>query len=312
MTEPDHIEHVPVADDVALHVRRWDGHAGDDPDRMGRRTPVVLVHGLASNARLWDGVAAVLQAAGHPVAAVDQRGHGRSSKPDHGYDMATVADDLRRLLEHLATHAGFERPLVAGQSWGGNVVLELGARHPGLASAIACVDGGTIELQRQFETWEACAETLRPPPLAGTPRSQLEAMLRRSHPDWPESGIQGTLACFEVRDDDTIAPWLTLERHLLVLRGLWEHRPSQRYALVQEPVLLLGAGPGPEAVEDDAWQASKVRGMAEAGAALARGHVEWMLGDHDLHAQHPAAVAELLIAHARRGDPDPTQDQGQD
>jgi len=47
-------------------------------------TPFVLVHGLASNARLWDGVARRLAGAGHSSAAVDLRGHGRSDKPDTG------------------------------------------------------------------------------------------------------------------------------------------------------------------------------------------------------------------------------------
>lgn len=282
MTEPDHVEHVPVTDDVALHVRRWHG---------GERRPMLLVHGLASNARLWDGVAARLHAAGHPVAAVDQRGHGRSSKPDDGYDMATVVEDLRRLLDAL----DWERPVVAGQSWGGNVVLELAARHPGLTAGVVGVDGGTIELAERFPSWDACASALRPPAMAGTPVAELERMLRSSHPDWPESGIQGTLACFEVRDDGTIAPWLTLERHLLVLRGLWEHRPSRRYPQVEDPVLLLAADSGPGGGE---WHDAKVAAHESAAAALPRGRVEWLRGDHDLHAQHPEQVAELLTAFA--------------
>ena len=40
---------VPVAPGVALHAERRDGH----PEAL----PFVLVHGLASNLRLWDGVA---------------------------------------------------------------------------------------------------------------------------------------------------------------------------------------------------------------------------------------------------------------
>ncbi|MCO8126394.1 alpha/beta hydrolase [Acidimicrobiia bacterium EGI L10123] len=286
MTDPHVIEHVPVAEDVTLHVRRWDG---------GDRRPVLLVHGLASNARLWDGVAANLHASGHPVAAVDQRGHGRSSKPDGGYDMAGVVEDLRRLVGHLADQFGWHRPLVAGQSWGGNVVVELAATHPGLAAGVVGVDGGTIELAERFESWEACAAALRPPPMAGTPLADLERMLRSSHPDWPESGIQGTLACFEVRDDGTIAPWLTLDRHLLVLRGLWEHRPSQRFDRIADPVLLLGADPGP--AESD-WHRDKVRAHEAAAAALGDARVEWLRGDHDLHAQHPERVAELLTRFA--------------
>ena len=282
MTEPHAVEHVPVGDGISLHVRRWDG---------GDRRPLLLVHGLASNARLWDGVAGRLHAAGHPVAAVDQRGHGRSSKPDAGYDMATVVEDLRRLLDRL----GWEGPVVAGQSWGGNVVVELAATHPGRTAGVVGVDGGTIELAERFPSWDACATELRPPPMAGMPAADLERMLRSSHPDWPESGIQGTLACFEVRDDGTIAPWLTLERHLLVLRGLWEHRPSERYGRIEEPVLLLAADAGPAGGE---WHEAKARAHEDAVAALRRGRVEWLRGDHDLHAQHPEQVADLLATFA--------------
>ncbi len=39
---------------------------------------------------------------------------------------------------------GIERPVVAGQSWGGNVVLELAARRPELVRGIVCVDGGWL------------------------------------------------------------------------------------------------------------------------------------------------------------------------
>ncbi len=267
MVDPDRTERIRVADGVELHTRRWDGGDG---------APFVLVHGLASNARLWDGVAAELAAAGHPVVAVDQRGHGQSSKPDDGYDMTTVTDDLAELV----TATGFDRPVLVGQSWGGNVVVELAARFPGRARALGCVDGGAIELRRQFPDWEGCATALRPPPLAGTPLTEVERMLRGMHPDWPETGIQGALACFEVRDDGTVAPWLTLDRHLLVLRGLWEHRPTERFPLIEEPALFLFAGdPGRRAVD--------LSGLADV-------RVEWIDGDHDLHAQHPVRVAGLL------------------
>jgi len=67
------IERLEVAPGVRLHVERRDG----DPARPA----FVLVHGLASNLRLWDGVAERLHAAGHSVVALDQRGHGCSDGP---------------------------------------------------------------------------------------------------------------------------------------------------------------------------------------------------------------------------------------
>jgi pimeloyl-ACP methyl ester carboxylesterase len=275
---PPTARRIEVAPAVSLAARSWDGDGG---------RPFVLVHGLASNAHLWDGVADRLAVLGHAVTTVDQRGHGQSDKPDSGYDFATVTDDLAALIGAL----GYERPVVAGQSWGGNVVLELAWRFPDLVSGIVCVDGGTIEIGDRFESWEACKKAMSPPPLAGRPAAEMEAMMRRFHPDWPESGIAAQMANFEVRADGTIAPWLTLDRHLQILHALWEHRPSTRYAELRVPVLLVTADGG-----DDAWTASKRKAVAAAEAAIPNVRTHWMVGDHDLHAQHPVEVADLLHA----------------
>ncbi len=186
-------DRVEVADGVELAVDRWDPAPGsaiaDAPP------PFLLVHGLASNARMWDGVAEALAAMGHSVAAVDLRGHGRSSKPDAGYDVPTVADDLATLIERM----GLVRPIAAGQSWGGNVVLELASRHPHAVRAIALVDGGWIELSEGFPKLADCLAALAPPRLAGRPLKEVEGWIRSAHADWPESGIRGTLGNFEVR-----------------------------------------------------------------------------------------------------------------
>ncbi len=111
-TETPVVRRVTVADQVSLSVREWPGNG----------QPFLLVHGLSSNARLWDEVAARLSAAGHPVTAVDLRSHGDSDAPPHGYDTATAAADLAAL--------GIPGAIVAGQSWGGNVAVEFAAKHP--------------------------------------------------------------------------------------------------------------------------------------------------------------------------------------
>ena len=259
----------------------------------GRATPVLLVHGLSSNARLWDGAGEELAALGHPVAAVDQRGHGRSDKPDDGYDFATLTSDLVAVLDDL----GWEGPvLAAGQSWGGNVVLELAARHPGRLAAIALVDGGVIELATRFADWPTCEAALTPPALEGRPAAGIERMVRAQHPDWPETGITGTLANLEVLADGTVRPWLSLPHHLTILRGLWEHHPSDRYPEIEVPVLVIPAG-DPSA-KPARFDVAKRQEVSAAEAGLARCASRWIDGDHDLHAQHPALVAALLHAGA--------------
>jgi pimeloyl-ACP methyl ester carboxylesterase len=294
-------ERVRVADGVELVLDLWSpGPPAEAPEHLGPAPAgarpddpsFVLVHGLASNARMWDGVATRLSAAGHPAITVDQRGHGRSSKPDGPYDVTTVAEDLHAVIGAL----GLERPVLAGQSWGGNVVLELAARHPAATRGIVCVDGGWLEPSRSFPDWESCRAALAPPRLAGRPLAEVEAYVRAAHPDWPESGIGGTLANFEVRPDRTVAPWLTYERHLSVLRGLWEHHPSARYRDLSVPVLLV-----PATNDDAAWMERKRPDVAAAEADIPRARVCWMDGDHDLHAQHPAELADLMLAAVSDG-----------
>ncbi len=261
----------------------------------GDLTPVLLVHGLASNARLWDGVGADLAARGHPVIAVDQRGHGQSSKPDHGYDFATVTRDLYRLITRLGWSA--RPPMVAGQSWGGNVVLDLAARHPGAVSGLTLVDGGTIELSARFADWPTCEAALAPPALAGTSAAKLEEWLRGNHPDWPEAGIEGTLANMEVLDDGTVRPWLSRDNHMRILRHLWEHRPRDLYPRVDVPVVLVMA----EDRSNPRWMAGKRDEVEGAIGGLPRATAHWVEGDHDLHAQHPEIVARLIHDACRNG-----------
>ena len=271
---------------VALHALHW-----DPPADVGHEaTPWLLVHGLASNARLWDGVAWRLAQHGHPVVAIDQRGHGLSDKPDGPYDMQTVADDLGLLIEHLGTTEGWATPGVAGQSWGGNVVVELGYRHPAAAMAIACVDGGSIELQDRFPLWDDAELNMRPPALAGMSAEGFRSRLDEWAGDWPEEGRDGTFANFEVLDDGTITPWLTYERHLQVLRGLWEHSPRTRYEHIDTPLLFISADSG-----DNDWTASKRRAIDNALTQLPTARSEWFSpAHHDVHAQQPAEVAALL------------------
>lgn len=260
---------------------------------------LLLVHGLASNARLWDGVATHLHATGHGVAAVDLRGHGRSSKPDSGYETETVAADLAKVLEWLAAECGegWRLPVIVGQSWGANVAVELGWSRPALVRGIVCVDGGAIELARRFESWEVCARVLAPPNLMGTPLKDIEKMLRQSHPDWPDLGIAGVLGNFEVRPDGTVAPWLSYEHHMQILAGMWSQRPSDRWAAIQLPILFVAADTGPPEL-----RAQKDQELTSALADLSKSRVHWFFqADHDIHAQFPSQLGQLIQEEMEEG-----------
>jgi len=276
-------ELVETHNGVKLRVLTW------VPVLSNVRVPILLVHGLASNALLWEGAAHELVNMGHVAKAVDLRGHGLSEKPDDGYDMQSVTNDVAGLLRNLAAN-GFERPVVIGQSWGGNVVVELAHKYPELVRGVVAVDGGFLELQEHFPQWEECSVALRPPNLLGTPVSRMRGYMEGAHPDWPKTGIDGSMANFEQLPDGTIRPWLTLERHLKVLRGLWEHKPTHIYKDITVPVMFVPAeGPG------GVFSETKRQAVERALHSVPKVRVEWFSpADHDLHAQHPVRFAQVV------------------
>jgi pimeloyl-ACP methyl ester carboxylesterase len=279
-------ERVDVAPGVSLHVRCW----------AAPGVPFVLVHGLASNARVWDGVAARLAGRGLPAYAVDLRGHGESDRPQTGYDTETAAADVAALIERLR----LDRPVLAGQSWGGNVVAELAARRPGLVRGLALLDGGWLHLSDSFGTEDEAWAALAPPPQPMVRLADVRTKLRRWNPDWPESGIEGTLGNFEELPDGTARVRLRRDRHESILRSMWRHHPRELYPSITVPTLLLPAGRrGRQGVER----------VAEAATELPHAQVRWYEGAaHDLHAQYPDRVAADL---AELAGPDPLQGGGE-
>ncbi len=202
----------------------------------------------------------------------------------------TCADDLAELITVLGWTGGLA-PVVAGQSWGGNVVLSLAARHPGVA-AIALVDGGWLRLAGRFQSFEECWQVLAPPSFEGVQYADLAARIAGSHTDWPAEGISGTLAnLVELADGGTRAR-LSREHHRSIVHSLWLGDPRLHYPQVAVPALLMpaGASVGSAAVDEAARLLPDSQVSAYVGA------------DHDLHAQHPARCALDLHDLAVRAD----------
>ena len=96
----------------------------------GEGAPVILVHGFGTDARAHWGDSGLIRflAARYRVIAPDNRGHGRSDKPqsrDH-YGMRNMCGDIVGLLGHL----GIRRALLAGYSMGSRISLELLLDYP--------------------------------------------------------------------------------------------------------------------------------------------------------------------------------------
>src|SRR3984957_19888436 len=97
----------------------------------GEGEPIVLIHGFASNKEVnWVGPGWVtaLTRAGRRVIALDNRGHGQSTKlyDPAAYHSSIMAEDARALIEHL----GLPRADVMGYSMGARITAFLALAHP--------------------------------------------------------------------------------------------------------------------------------------------------------------------------------------
>jgi pimeloyl-ACP methyl ester carboxylesterase len=93
--------------------------------------PLILIHGGLGSSAMWQAVLPHL-VDGFRVITPDSRGHGRSTNPAGELSYPLIADDVAELIGAL----GLARPVVGGWSDGGQVTLELGVRHPGVAGGL--------------------------------------------------------------------------------------------------------------------------------------------------------------------------------
>lgn len=89
---------------------------------------VVLCHGFPELAYSWRHQIPVLAAAGYHVLAPDQRGYGRSTRPEDiaDYNIAELSADVIGLLDDV----GAERAVIVGHDWGAPVAWSSAQLHP--------------------------------------------------------------------------------------------------------------------------------------------------------------------------------------
>src|SRR5580698_5963929 len=120
--------------------------------------PIILIHGWSCDHTVFARQAKVLSQS-HHVVLVDLRGHGMSDAPHQDYTMAAFADDLAWLCTELA----LAKPIVVGHSMGGNVALELAARHPEIPASIVLIDSVVFPSQSFRDSLQPVVEALRGP-----------------------------------------------------------------------------------------------------------------------------------------------------
>jgi len=159
----------------------------------GEGEPIVLVHGFASNAQVnwvYPGWVATLTKAGRRVLALDNRGHGASSKlcDPAAYHSAIMAEDARALLDHLSLGTAD----VMGYSMGARIAAFLALAHPARLRK-AVLGGLGSHLVDGVGLSESIAEALEAPSLIDVRDPQGRVF--RAFAEQTRSDLRALAAC---------------------------------------------------------------------------------------------------------------------
>lgn len=245
----------------------------------------VLIHGLASTRRIWD-LTVPLFAREHKVIAFDMRGHGETEKPEEGYALADLAEDVDELLRRY----GVTRPVLVGHSAGANVALHHAVTRRS-ARAVILVDGGFVEMHEHL-SWEDASALLAPP---GDDGYRIEKFVREG---WP--GVASSPQLVEIRR--SFFEWgrggeahnrLPADRHIAILRSLWEQDVHADLARLLCPALVVVC----RSPDEDPARARQKRFAAARVARLP--HVRTATFEqtiHDIPIQRPRELTEAMLA----------------
>ena len=123
---------------LELRAVRLHGHEVSYYDG-GSGPALVLIHGIASRAATWRGVASRLVETNR-VVAPDLLGHGGSAKPRGDYSLGAFASGIRDLMGVL----GIERATIVGHSLGGGVAMQFAYQYPQRCERLVLVSSGGL------------------------------------------------------------------------------------------------------------------------------------------------------------------------
>lgn len=253
--------------------------------RLEGSPPFLLIHGLASNAQTWNKVGRILAEQGYLAIAIDQRNHGQSQPTESGFDFETVTADLNQLLDQL----GWKSPILVGQSWGGNVLTAFGARYPKRAKGLVMVDGGFLDLSLSGDPWETVYKKMLPTDVSHVSVEMMRQLIQLGHPDWDDEGIDVTLANLRVKEDGLLERPLPIDKHMQIVRHLFDQDLKDAYQKISDPVLICAAGSG---AEPDPLRQK----MLDNATQISNVQIDWFENsDHDLHIQKPEKLTKLMI-----------------
>ncbi len=237
---------------------------------VGRGAPMILVPGLVSSSRVWDGVVAHYRTR-YEVHVLQLPGFAGQPAAGDSAVLERVANDIQRYIRDRR----LTRPVIVGHSIGGLVALEVAARSSAPIGAVVSVDGLPYAVAVQVPgatpaSLRATAEAMRTGFRQLTPQ-QLESQLRQGMPMMTSTpSFADTLAAWTRRSDPATVGSVFAEALLTDLRP--------EVGRITAPVLVLGT----YAQAADPAAREKVRVAYEAQLTAIPRH-ELKMAEHSKH-----------------------------
>jgi pimeloyl-ACP methyl ester carboxylesterase len=250
--------------------------------------PLILVHGLLMNGRMYEKLAPEMAARGNRVLCIDLMGHGRSDRPRDmwRYSMPFFGEQVVALMDHLE----LDEAIVGGTSLGANVALEVASLAPdrlrGLFVEMPVLDNALLACALAF-TPMLVALTLGEPVMRG-----LSAVTKR---------VPRTTHLVDIGLD-----WVRQEPgpSAAVLQGLFfgrtaPHRTERR--TFEQPALIIGHPRDPVHPFSDAGMLAKE--MPNARLIDANSILEWRLRPQRLNEELGSFLDECWRPTAAKRSP---------
>ena len=236
-------------------------------------TPIILIHALSMDGRMFQELAPRLTSAGR-VVTYDIRGHGYARGAPLTKSLDHLVEDLKLLVDAL----GFEKADVYGASYGGAVAQYFTLAHPervrSLCAMATSAQGHPLLASRATRAEEGHMDELR-----------AEAIIRWFTPEsialnpWYVRYARGNVE--QVRTEEWAAAW----RAMAALDCL--HRIPE----IEVPILVLAGK------QDASSTPEKMKPIHEASKSST--YVELDSGTHMMAMEQPELVADALLTFRR-------------
>jgi pimeloyl-ACP methyl ester carboxylesterase len=173
---------VEADDGVRIHVQD-----------LGAGPAVVLIAGFGLDHALWDRQVRVLTDLGCRVLCVDQRGHGYSDKPLHGYTVERLTMDLVAVLDQCDV----SEAAVVGHSFGGHVAFHAATVAPERVARLVLVCSNAVRASRGPGF-----------PFGVPPEPMLDAMIADEQADRIAARYRTVSSAFGSDPDPRLVDWL--------------------------------------------------------------------------------------------------------